>query len=254
MACTWRAEYLGVLVLILGFAAVGFADDFLVPKMKPGSRGLHWAPKLGLEIGAAVGAAFLTGWNDPIQMGVFVFLVLFLSNAYNFSDGLDTLAGGLGVILCIGVIALFMGTPAWMGEGVIDVQFANSPIVVMAALAVGFLPFLFLNSPPARVFMGDIGSLPIGGVFAWAIMQIVDGGSGREQFATLILLGVMFSEIVPVPIQIFWVKVFKKRAFSFKTPIHHAFQEKGWPETRIVWLFHVVQAGLVVLALGWLWL
>ena len=110
MAATWRAEYLGVLVLVLGFAFVGFADDYLVPKLKPGSRGLSWMPKLGMEIGAAVGTAFLTGWTDPVQMALFVFLVLFLSNAYNFSDGLDTLSGGLGVILCIGFVGLSLGS------------------------------------------------------------------------------------------------------------------------------------------------
>ncbi|ARU40387.1 hypothetical protein CCB80_04225 [Armatimonadetes bacterium Uphvl-Ar1] len=255
MACTWRAEYLGVLVLVLGFAAVGFADDYLVPKMKPGSRGLHWAPKLGLEIGAAVGAAFLTGWKDPIQMGVFVFLVLFLSNAYNFSDGLDTLAGGLGVILCLGYFLLV----AFLGVRVAEGDYDPSSIMPLAtALGVAFLPFLYYNSPPARVFMGDVGALPIGAVFAWMSMGILFGGSGELNTPVLlpvsVILLVMLIEIVPVPIQIFWVKVFKKRAFNFKTPIHHAFQEKGWPETRIVWLFHVVQAGLVVLALGWLWL
>ncbi|MBA4292400.1 hypothetical protein C0431_05470 [bacterium] len=267
MACTWRAEYLGVLVLVLGFAAVGFADDFLVPKMKPGSRGLHWAPKLGLEIGAAVGAAFLTGWNDPVQMGVFVFLVLFLSNAYNFSDGLDTLAGGLGVILSAG-LALIVIFPPMAGLGTKLVTELSTPlstqysiVIICSSLLVSFLPFLYLNSPPARVFMGDVGALPIGAVLAWiASMLLLPTGdptvniSLSNLFPLAVLFGVMIAEIIPPPLQVFWVKVFKKRLFNFKTPIHHAFQEKGWPETRIVWLFHVVQAGLVVLALGMIWL
>lgn len=266
MAFTWRAEYLGVLVLVLGFAAVGFADDFLVPKMKPGSRGLHWAPKLGLEIGAAVGAAFLTGWNDPVQMGVFVFLVLFLSNAYNFSDGLDTLAGGLGVILCLGFGAMGLATNWGLGNPEINIfrvsDFFIPQVSVALALGCAFLPFLFLNAPPARVFMGDVGALPIGAVFAWLASGLLMptekgdsyGFSVTYMIPIVILLIVMLVEIIPPPLQVLWVKVFKKRLFNFKTPIHHAFQEKGWPETRIVWLFHVVQAGLVVLALGWLWL
>ncbi len=72
--------------------------------------------------------------------------------------------------------------------------------------------------------------------------------------ALLVMLGIMFAEIIPVPLQIFWVKVFKKRAFKFKTPIHHAFEDLGWPHTRIVWMFHVVQAALVVIALAMVWL
>jgi phospho-N-acetylmuramoyl-pentapeptide-transferase len=252
MACTWRAEYLGVLVLVLGFAAVGFADDFLVPKMKPGSRGLHWAPKLGLEIGAAVLGASLSGWQTPVELCAFVFMVLFLSNAYNFSDGLDTLAGGLGVILCLGLIQLIY-TYHTMHEPVAP--------AIAGALFVGFLPFLVLNAPPARVFMGDVGALPIGAVLAWIaasfLMPMSEFGyelNLNNLLPLLILFSVMLAEIIPPPLQVFWVKVFKKRLFNFKTPIHHAFQERGGPETRIVWLFHVVQAGLVVLALGVLWL
>lgn len=252
MACTWRPEFLAVLVLVLSYAAVGFADDFLVPRLKPGSRGLHWMPKLGLEVGGAVAAAFLTGYTAPWQLGLFVFMVLFLGNAYNFSDGLDTLSGGLGVILCVGLIALSLGTPAMMR--VVDGgSLAQSHVLILGALAAAFLPFLAFNAPPAKVFMGDVGSLPIGGVLAWAVMRMLDGASGRLWFAVGILLLVMFFEIALPPIQVFWVKAFKKRAFRFKTPIHHALEDLGWPHTRIVWLFHVVQASLAVFALSWVW-
>lgn len=258
MAATWRAEYLGVLVLILGFAAVGFADDYLVPKMKPGSRGLSWMPKLGMEIGAAIIAAGLTGWSDPLQKVLFVFLVLFLSNAYNFSDGLDTLSGGIGLLLCSGFAGLHL-----VGQSLDSAWI--TPSVLALAMAVSFLPFLFYNAPPAKVFMGDVGSLPIGALLAWLTMSTITSPIHPQMFykftynwplvmPCVIILLVMFAEIVPVPIQIFWVKVFKKRAFNFKTPIHHAFEDLGWPHTRIVWAFHVVQAALVVLALAWVWL
>lgn len=265
MACTWRAEYLGLLVLILGFAAVGFADDYLVPKLKPGSRGLSWMPKLGLEIGAAVGAAFLTGWTDPLQMGLFVFLVLFLSNAYNFSDGLDTLAGGLAVILCLGFVLWNVRQSGPDGEHILYMRIfdgkSEMQVLIAAALGMACLPFLFYNAPPARVFMGDVGALPIGAVFAFLVASILDSpmqsGMGFPMHIAgpmMLMLGIMLAEIIPVPLQIFWVKVFKKRAFNFKTPIHHAFEDLGWPHTRIVWMFHLVQAVLVVLALTWKWL
>ncbi|MBX3115353.1 MAG: hypothetical protein KF836_12375 [Fimbriimonadaceae bacterium] len=265
MACTWRAEYLGLLVLILGFAAVGFADDYLVPKLKPGSRGLSWMPKLGLEIGAAIGAAFLTGWTDPLQMGLFLFLVLFLSNAYNFSDGLDTLAGGLAVILCLGFVLWNVRQSGPDGEHILYMRIfdgkSEMQVLIAAALGVACLPFLFYNAPPARVFMGDVGALPIGAVFAFLVASILESpmqsGMGFPMHIAgpmMLMLGIMFAEIIPVPLQIFWVKVFKKRAFNFKTPIHHAFEDLGWPHTRIVWMFHLVQAVLVVLALAWKWL
>ncbi len=264
MAVTWRPEYLGAVVLVLGFAAVGFADDYLVPKMKPGSRGLSWMPKLGLEIGAAVGAAFLTGWTNPVQMLLFVFLVLFLSNAYNFSDGLDTLSGGLGVILCLGFAGFYLSGSdfAWLNDAGHHAPNAPYEAVLALTLGVAFLPFLFYNAPPAKVFMGDVGALPIGAVFAWLVaglllpLDVEQGSLLSTHFIgpAVVMLLLMFAEIVPVPIQIFWVKVFKKRAFNFKTPIHHAFEDLGWPHTRIAWAFHVVQAGLVVLALALVWL
>jgi len=265
MAVTWRAEYLGLLVLILGFAAVGFADDYLVPKLKPGSRGLSWMPKLGLEIGASLVAALLTGWTNPLQMGLFVFLVLFLSNAYNFSDGLDTLAGGLAVILCVGFVLWELRLHRQTSEynlilSIFDGK-SNMRVLIATALGVGCLPFLFFNAPPARVFMGDVGALPIGAVFAFLVASILESpmqsGMGFPMHIAgpmIVMLGIMFAEIIPVPLQIFWVKVFKKRAFNFKTPIHHAFEDLGWPHTRIVWMFHVVQAALVVIALAMVWL
>lgn len=236
----WTEELVAPLVLLIGFAIVGFADDYIVPKMMPGKRGLGWMPKLGLEVGASIAAAWLTGWKEPLQIGAFVFLILFLSNAYNFADGLDSLAGGLGMILCAGLAAAFP-SPAM--------------VLVGAVMFVAFIPFLFYNAPPARVFMGDVGALPLGALIGWmvavALLPTVSEAFlnvGAILPMTLILL-VMLAEIVPVPLQIASVKLRKKRLFNFKTPIHHAFQEKGWPETRIVWMFHLVQLSCVVVAL-----
>lgn len=109
--------------------------------------------------------------------------------------------------------------------------------------------------------MGDVGALPIGAVLAYLVsLKLMPAQEFwfvvpfKTIFPIIVLLGVMFAEIIPVPLQIFWVKVFKKRAFNFKTPIHHAFEDLGWPHTRIVWMFHVVQAALVVIALAMVWL
>ncbi|MCU0317484.1 MAG: hypothetical protein MUC92_12925 [Fimbriimonadaceae bacterium] len=246
-------QVLPLLIIAGTFGLVGLADDYIVPKLIPGSRGLHWVPKLGLELGAVVGSCLLVGQTDPIRIAIFTFIVLFMSNAYNFSDGLDGLAGGLGMILCIGLVPLILVQP----------QVPLHLLVAIAALFAGFLPFLFYNAPPAKVFMGDVGALPIGAVLGWVMATLLLGSAGEGAINWSDLLGggsifwplvilsfVMLVEIVPVPLQIASVKLRNKRLFNFKTPVHHAFQEKGWPETRIVWMFHLVQWACVVLSVG----
>lgn len=259
MAVTWQPTYLAPLVLILGFGAVGFLDDYLVPRMKPGSRGLSWLPKLGLEIGASVVAAFFMGLTSPVMIGVFVFMTLFLSNAYNFSDGLDTLAGGLGMILAGGFL-IVSALPSFSyspGDNLVAEHLIANTFVALF-LILGFIPFMFLNAAPAKVFMGDVGSLPIGALFAWMSMPLIKLGVPSAQgrpgpvvwLALILMFLVMLVEIVPVPLQIGWVKLTKKRMFNFKTPVHHAFQDLGWPETRIAMAFHLTQIALVIVAVG----
>lgn len=227
-----------LLVLIVGYAIIGFADDYIVPRYLAGKRGLGWLPKLAMQIGVALLASFSLGF-DLVEHGLFVFLVLFWANAYNFSDGMDGLAGGLAIVLAVAFAVL-----TW----------SVVPIVLIGA----FLPFLFLNAPPARVFMGDVGSLPIGATFAWLTAQAIGLGEPDMSLADSIsamipllpLVGIMLIELVPVPLQILWVKLFKRRLFNFKTPVHHALQDRGWPETRIVALFVLAQIALVMVTLA----
>lgn len=229
------------LPLIILFALIGFGDDFVVPRLMPGKRGLGWKQKLILElIAAAIPVAFMMDGNGLTKAWA-VFLILFFANAYNFSDGQDGLAGGLGVIL--------FGS-FWLLSGPSNIGFA-------AAMAVGALiPFLFLNFPPAKVFMGDVGSLPLGaliglGFFGFLSPKIAGPGSVSFDailiWPALILSLVMLAELLPVPMQIFWVKVFKKKLFPY-TPIHHAFEKAGWKETRVTAMFILIQLGLAVLA------
>jgi len=233
--------------LLLGFALVGFLDDFVVPRALKGKRGLGWVPKLVLEVVAALGAFSAGGAlaRDPVWVGLAVFVVLFCANAYNFADGLDALAGGLLLALAPGFLLL---ATLWANPAV---------AVLIAALAGAMLPFLFLNAPPARVFMGDVGSLPVGAVLGWAIVQLA-GTSGLGEparWGVLCVLGlVLIAELVPVPIQIASVKLTGRRVFP-RTPIHHAFEHKGWPETRVTWTFLLAQAACsgiaAMLALRW---
>ncbi len=223
------------LVLLLGFGLIGFVDDYVVPKMMVGKRGLGWTPKLAMQIGFAVIAGLVRDRAmAPVDFGIFVFLVLFFSNAYNFSDGLDALAGSLLIGMAI----------ALMGLGLLPGAPFRSDLALAMIGAV--IPYLALNAPPAKVFMGDVGALPIGALLGLvAAASLPDVASGRTFHPFYILPLVcwafmMIVELVPVPLQIFWVKVFKKRLFPM-TPIHHAFQRAGWPETRIVWMFFLAQ-------------
>lgn len=236
---------LGTWVLIACFTLVGFLDDYVIPRLKPGSRGFGWMPKLILQIGGAALAVFLSLGSDPLLIAIGVFVILFFGNAYNFSDGMDGLAGGLGVIFAFGTAALMYS----LGS-----DLSAAPL---GAVAGGLVAFLFWNAPPAKVFMGDVGSMPLGALFGYFVLSILlePGTTNLQTSAILpvaILSIVMIAEIVPVPLQVASAKLRKgKRLFPFRTPIHHGFQHAGWAETRVVAIFHLVQ---LICAVGALWL
>ena len=252
------------LAIFLGFAAIGFIDDFVVPRYVAGKRGLGWKQKFLMQaVVAGVGIYFHSGHVLDLRWGVITFVVMFMANAYNFADGLDALAGSILLFFGAGLLALSL-------TGMIVPESA----LIAACLMGAVVPFLFLNAPPAKVFMGDVGSLPVGAVLGVALTSIlsprseafatnaglslqeiwerslqVEGVHWRPEMALplLILCVLMVIELVPVPMQIFWVKVFKRRIFPF-TPIHHAFEKAGWPETRVVWSFALSQVILSALA------
>lgn len=228
---------------ILGFALIGFLDDFVMPRIRPGSRGLGWSPKLAMQLAVAIPYGVWTmRAHEGAGLGfaaLAVFVVLFCANAYNFADGLDGMAGGLALILVLGLHQLANLTGQVSVEG----------LVAGAAVAGGLIPFLALNAPPARVFMGDVGALPIGAVLGMQFTEL--GGRGEGSGLRWLALGVLglvlIAELVPVPLQILSVKLRKGKRLFPRTPIHHAFQQAGVPETRVVAWFLLAQL-LCVLA------
>ncbi|GMU30802.1 MAG: phospho-N-acetylmuramoyl-pentapeptide-transferase [Chthonomonadaceae bacterium] len=223
-------------ILLASFAAIGFLDDFLVPRLGPGTRGLGWTQKLSLQLIAVSAALLAAGWNfGEALTWAMVIGVVGVSNAYNFSDGLDGLAGGLLALIAAAFLAL-----EWVvaGTGVVG--------LVAACLVGAVIPFLFVNAPPARVFMGDVGSLPIGAVLGWMCLEVLSHPLARGPGAAWVwgavgLLGlVLLAELLPVPLQVLSVKIRGKRLFP-RTPIHHAFQHAGWPETRVTAAFLLTQ-------------
>lgn len=222
------------LILAVGYGFIGVLDDFIVPRMKPGSRGLGWVPKLVLQIGIGAIALWVEPqFRDPIRFGIALFILLFYSNAYNFSDGLDGLSGSLGILIAIGIaLASFFFS-------------VQSVTAVCLAMIGATIIFLFYNAPPAKVFMGDAGALPIGAILGWGITKFLMQGESiiamdQRFLAMLVLSVVMVAELVPPPLQIFSVKVFKRKLFPY-TPIHHAFEKAGKPETRVMFGFVLVQ-------------
>ncbi len=243
---------------VVGFGLIGFTDDYVVPRLIKGKRGLGWKQKIAAQVVLAVLAVpvFHLPWTGS-TVATMAFLVLAYSNAYNFADGLDGLSGSLGLLLSFGFLILSRSvTP--------DVV----PTQALYALIGGFIPFLFLNAPPAKVFMGDVGSLPIGALFGACSTLIVTShfsftqqfprengahyllasGSGSIMILPVLILSlVMVAELLPVPLQVGYFKLTKKRLFPM-TPIHHSFEVKGWPESRVVWCFALTQLTLTLLA------
>ncbi|CAN5573614.1 phospho-N-acetylmuramoyl-pentapeptide-transferase [soil metagenome] len=244
MAAQGEGKFSGGMAVFLGLMAfVGFVDDFLIPRLMPGKRGLGWIPKLAMEFGAAGIGLYALGVTSPPALILGVFVVLFYANAYNFADGLDWLSGTILVAYVFGVL-LIGGTGGLRGE-------------MAFGLLGAMVPFLVMNKPKAKIFMGDVGSMPLGGLLGVLTLSLVGAtplggpleGSARLMFAVAVLSFVMLAELLPPPLQILSVKLRKKRIFPF-TPIHHAFQKAGWPETRVVALFAGVQLLCSLVAWG----
>ena len=226
---------------IIGYTFIGFIDDYLIIK-RNNNKGLTERQKLFLQIFVAIifFYLFMKAGNEPLLWihslsikydigwlyGLFILFVLVASsNAVNLTDGLDGLAGGLSLIayLTFGIISWMAG---WL-EG-------YEEIAIYSFILVGsILGFLVYNVSPAKVFMGDTGSLPLGaGLGSIAILT-------RHELL-LVLIGIAFViETVSCILQIIYYKLTHKRLFPM-TPIHHTFEKIGWNERDIVKLFWIV--------------
>lgn len=225
-----------VMFVFISYAIIGFLDDYLSIK-RGKNEGLTVTQKLLLQLFVALVFFYLyiknggktslvvATLNIHIEMkwlyGLFIlFILVGSSNAVNLTDGLDGLAAGLSAIafIAFSLISLMVG---YTDVGIFT--------LVLTGALVGFLIY---NGHPAKIFMGDTGSLALG-----AVMGTVAIITHRE--ITLFIVAFVFVfETLTVIIQVFWVKTFKKRLFLM-TPIHHHFEKLGWPEVEIVRLFWV---------------
>ena len=241
-----------VLFVILGCGLIGFVDDFTKLRRRR-SLGLPGRVKMVLLGAITVGVGFAVNRMDALDNSIYVpildvdvplswayypFLFVVIAgaaNGVNLTDGLDGLAAGTGIIALltftsINVIAYIRSGP--VGErSAVSLDLA----ILGAALIGGTIGFLWYNAFPAEVFMGDTGSMAIGGALAgFAIM------TGTE--ALLLLIGGIFVvEALSVMIQVFTFRYMGRRVFLM-TPIHHHFEMKAWSETKIMVRFWIVSA------------
>lgn len=231
-----------VLFVFFGYGLIGFIDDFMKVKYHSNEKGLSRIQKLVGQILIAILFFYLyikdgsdptievAALNIKINLGfMYGFFILFMlvgtSNAVNLTDGLDGLAGGLSAIafLVYGMIA--WNSPYLSG---------NDDIAVFCFILVGgLLGFLVFNAHPAKIFMGDTGSLALGGTLATVAILT------HRELSLVMIGGVFVIETLSVILQILSVKLRGKKLFPM-TPIHHTFEKLGWSETDIVRLFYVI--------------
>ena len=264
-------------------AVVGGADDWLKltsARRGPGAReGLYAWEKLLFQLGIGAVAAFFVlrhGWDDEItrvlvlpfqrtyrpgtmelQPGVIVLagaafviigtlLIAGTSNAVNLTDGMDGLAAG-----CLTVASFALMALCYIAGSVETARFLMFPyvegaqelMIVTGAMAGACLGFLWFNCAPAEVFMGDTGSLPLGGLMAYVALVI------RQEILLLVIGGIFVMEIASVIIQVGYFKWTKGRRVCRCSPIHYHFHLGGWSEQQVVTRFWVLAVVFAMAAL-----
>ena len=232
-------EGIALVVVTLGFGVIGFLDDF-IKKVKRRSLGLRAYQKFAGQVLVALvfivyirslpGSStyilvpFMPGvyWDLGIWfMPIALFAFLGAANGSNFTDGLDGLNSGVTAL----IVAFFLFV-AWA---------ASSPILPITGAAIGsLLGFLLFNSHPAKVFMGDTGSLALGG-FVAAIAILL----GMQLWLGIVAL-IYVIEVLSVIIQVGYFKLTGGKRFFKMAPIHHSFELSGWKETKVVSFFCVI--------------
>jgi phospho-N-acetylmuramoyl-pentapeptide-transferase len=182
---------------------------------------------------------------------IYLWIVGF-SNAINLTDGLDGLAVG-----CTITVALVFGIMAYVAGNIKLAEYllisyvpgVGELTIICGALIGGSMAFLWYNSHPAEVFMGDTGSLALGGLIGVMAFMI------HQPFTLVIVGGVFVMELLSVVFQVGWFKYTKRRfgigrRIFLMAPLHHHFQKKGWPETKVVLRFWVLSLGFALAGLA----
>lgn len=233
-----------VLLSFVGYGLIGFVDDYLIA-IRKNNDGLTPGKKFAMQIILAA-LVFVLYHDQDLTVAIpftntalnlgwgYAILALFMfagsSNAVNLTDGMDGLSSGVTVIALIPFAILSY------------VKQEYNLVLVIVCLIASLLGYLYYNKKPARIFMGDTGSLALGGILAALAMVL------KEEVALIFIAGVPVIETLCVLIQQISVRTVHKRVFIY-TPIHYAFRIKGMPEVNIVRMFWLVEAVLAALGL-----
>lgn len=266
------------LIAMLGLAMIGAGDDWLkltAARRGGGRQGLHGGEKLLFQFGLAILLSYFTwkyGQQIPernflyfpffkdarIPLGAVAFcvigtlVVVGFSNAVNLTDGLDGLASGASAIVAIVflVLALVIGTATLAGTLLFTYIKGSADMAVLCGAMLGAcLGFLWFNCNPARVFMGDTGSLSLGGLIGYIAIVL------RQEPLLILVGGIFVAEAASVMLQVGYFKYTRirfgegRRIFKM-APLHHHFQKAGWSEIQVVVRFWLIGAMLATLALA----
>ena len=254
-----------VLFVLFGFGAIGFADDYL-KKVRKNSKGLSAKTKFSLQVVAALAVAvslyLIPGFDSRLHLPFFknivpdlgvvyiplaVFIIVGTSNAVNLTDGLDGLAMGPILIAFSSYlvfaylaghvkIASYLGIPYVAGAG-------ELPVLCGAVVGAG-LGFLWYNAHPADLFMGDVGSLPLGAVLGTVAVMT------KQEIVLLLVGGIFVVETLSVIFQVAYFKMTGGRRIFRMAPLHHHFELKGWPEAKVTVRFWIIAIVLALLSLS----
>ncbi|MEX2114487.1 MAG: phospho-N-acetylmuramoyl-pentapeptide-transferase [Pirellulales bacterium] len=261
----WSNCYVPVVVAaVLALAALGAVDDLV--KLRTSARGITARVKFAAQVVIACIAAtlihrlhadvgggldFRVPWTiHSVSLGAWfiplaTLIIVGSSNAVNLTDGLDGLAGGCLVCAtgALGIVTYASGHVGWAHYlNIPYIPEAGEATVLAAATLGGLLAFLWFNCHPASVFMGDTGSLPLGGLLG--LLAVI----ARLELLLVAIGGVFVAEAASVIVQVAWFRCTGRRVFRC-APVHHHFQLQGWPEDKIVVRFWIAGALCAVVGL-----
>ncbi len=241
----WSMDLLIILIAYLGYALIGFLDDFIIV-VKKDNKGLRPAYKFALQAILAIifyfmytsyapASLYIPFVGEYINIGILFFFLIFImftaeSNATNLTDGLDGLCASTSIIALFSFFA-------------IAIYHQQTSIAIFIMLVIGSLiGYLFYNKYPAKIFMGDTGSLAIGGLLA-ALAMIL-----KVEFALIVIGGIFLIETLSVVLQVTYFKISKGKRIFKMAPYHHHLEMCGLNEVQIVRLFSLI--GIVFALIG----
>ncbi len=255
-----------VLLVTIGFGAIGFYDDYLKVS-RSANKGFSGRYRLALEaVIAGIAVFFIAQLSEPavsnsifipfikdwaINLGWFfiafgAFVIIAAGNGVNLTDGLDGLAIVPVMIAaaCFGLIAYLVGNQVFSDYLLINFVPGTGELAVVCGALIGAgMGFLWFNAPPAHIFMGDTGSLSLGGALGAIAVAT------KHEIVLAIIGGLFVLETVSVIVQVVSFKLTGKRVFKM-APIHHHFEQIGWSESQIVIRFWIIAVVLALIGLS----